>query len=121
MKHSVIWTNQKIKNIAKKHNVNTVYLCLKNGSDALAVFKDELLIILPKSRVAPTDAAFNARLTSVQDMRRVSEKFKRIKDGVLKIHLRFDTFASAAQYVSAKHSARSKDWKEIKINIPQSS
>lgn len=115
MKYSTIWTDRKIKNIAKKHNVDTVYLCLKNNCDALAVMQDDLLVILPKSRVSPTDDAFNDKLNLIQDMRRVAEKFSGIKDNTLKRAYRFSTFARAAQFVSAKHSARANDWKEIKV------
>ena len=115
MKHSVIWTERKIKNIAKKHNADTVYLCLKNECDALAIMQDNLLVILPKSRVSPTDDAFNAKLNLIQDMRRVAEKFSSIKNNTLKQAYRFSTFARAAQFVSAKHNARTNDWKEIKI------
>jgi hypothetical protein len=115
MKHQTIWAELKIKNVAKKYDVNTVYLCLKNGCDALAIMQDDLLVILPKSRVSPTDDAFNAKLNLIQDMRRVAEKFNGIKNNTLKRAYRFSTFARAAQFVSAKHSARANDWKEIKV------
>ena len=113
MNEPSIWNPRKLKSIAEKYHTDCVYVCRKNGSDAVAVVIDEDFAVLPKSRVAPADKAFNAKITSVQDLRRISEKFGRITDGELNRIRRFTTLAKAAQFVSAKHSARSSDWKKV--------
>ena len=110
-----IWTAAKLKRIAEKYNTDAVYVCRKNGCDAASIEADGSFAVLPMSCVAATDATFNATVNVIQDMRRVAEKFGRIKDGKLQKEIRFSSLARAAQFVSAKHSARASDWKKVYI------
>lgn len=111
-----IWTAKRINAVAKKYGVDCVYICYKNGCDALAVETEGRFIVLPKSRVAPADAAFNANVNSIQDMRRVAENFGRIKNGELNSIRGFSTLSRAAQFVRAKHNARKSDWLKVQVD-----
>ena len=84
--------------------------------DALAVETEGRFIVLPKSRVAPADAAFNANVNIIQDMRRVAENFGRIKNGELNSTRGFSTLSRAAQFVRAKHNARKSDWLKVQVD-----
>ena len=110
-----IWTTKRINEVADKYDVDCVYLCHKGDCDAIAVETDGRFIVLPKSRVAPADDSFNATVNVIQDMRRVAEKFGRIRNGVLNSIRGFSTLTRAAQFVRAKHNAGGTDWTRIAV------
>ena len=110
-----IWTAVKLKRIAEKYGTDVVYVCRKNGCDAAAVIIERHTTVVRLSRVAPADDAFKSKFSIPQDIRRLDEKMGFIKDGVLHLRAKFTTPAKAAQFVSAKHSARACDWKKVYV------
>lgn len=112
MQTKSIWTEAKIAAIKKKYGVDKVYLCRKNGADALAYIGDKYVTVVKGSIAAPVNAEFDAVKNIVQEYRRIGIKFGHEKEGVQLIRVNFSSLAEAARFMSASQTARARDWKE---------
>ena len=110
-----VWTYSKMISEARKHGVSEVYICRKNGADALSCVAGNRVEVVKGSVFAPVNDKFNAVKNFVQDYRRISIKAGHEVEGVSNIRINFTTLAKAAQFVSASQSARARDWKKIPV------
>lgn len=107
-----IWTADKIAAIKKKYGVDKVYLCRKNGADALAYWGEEYLRVVKGSIAAPVNKKFDSVKNFIYEYRHIGMKYGHEKDGVQLYHIAFSTLAEAARFMCASQAARARDWKE---------
>lgn len=108
------WGKGTLTRILRRYKGYRIFRCVSRGSDAIAVEKDGEIVVIKGSLAAPRNDSFDKIKNSIQDYRRIAEKFGNLDSNrFFAIRIAFSSLTSAAQFVTGSQSSKASVWKPI--------